>query len=66
MRAPAGPGHDVRVEILISLDATDPPAGRIRVPGREEPEEIRFTGWLGLLRVLSDVMGSSAPEEKES
>ena len=66
MWAPAGPGHDVRVEILISLDATDPPAGRIRVPGREEPEEIRFTGWLGLLRVLSDVMGSSAPEEKES
>jgi hypothetical protein len=65
MPAPAGPGHDVRVEILISLDAIDPPAGRIRVPG-EEHEELRFTGWLGLLRVLSDVMGSPAPEQKES
>jgi hypothetical protein len=66
MPASAVPGHDVRVEILISLDATDPPAGRVRVPGRAEPEEIRFTGWLGLLRVLSEVMGSTAPEEKES
>jgi hypothetical protein len=65
MRAPPGPGHDVRVEILLSLDATDPPAGRVRVPGGEHAE-IRFTGWLGLLRVLSDVMGAPAPEEKES
>jgi hypothetical protein len=65
MCAPPDPGHDVRVKILISLDATDPPAGRIRVPG-DEHEELRFTGWLGLLRVLNDVMGSPAPEEKES
>ena len=58
-------GHDVRVEILIALDATDPPAGHVRVPGREEREDIRFTGWLGLLRVLSELMGSPASEGKE-
>jgi hypothetical protein len=52
------------VEILISLDATDPPAGRLRVPGRED-EEIRFAGWLGLLRVLNEVMGSPASDGKE-
>jgi hypothetical protein len=66
MPAPAGPGDDVRVEILISLDATDPPAGLIRVPGRGDDTGLRFTGWLGLLRVLSEVVGSPAPEEKES
>jgi hypothetical protein len=66
MPARAGPGHDVRVEILISLDATDPPAGRVRVPDRGDDGGLCFTGWLGLLRVLSDVMGSPAPEEKES
>jgi hypothetical protein len=64
MCAPAAPGHDEPVEILISLDATDPPAGRLRVPGRED-EEIRFAGWLGLLRVLNEVMGSPASDGKE-
>ena len=58
-------GHDELVEILIALDATEPPAGRVRVPGREGHEDIRFTGWLGLLRVLSELMGSLAPEGKE-
>jgi hypothetical protein len=58
--------HDVQVEILIALDATDPPAGRVRVPGRDEHEDTRFTGWLGLLRVLSDLMSSPVPEGKES
>ena len=57
--------HDVLVEILIALDATEPPAGRVRVPGRDEHEDIRFTGWLGLLRVLSELMGSPASEGKE-
>ena len=66
MPAPAAAGHDEVVEILISLDATDPPAGRVRVPGPEEHEDIRFAGWLGLLRVLSDVMGSPAQEGKQS
>jgi hypothetical protein len=66
MPATAVPGHDEPVEILISLDATDPPAGRLRVPGREEHEELRFAGWLGLLRVLYEVMGSPASDGKES
>jgi hypothetical protein len=37
------------MEIRIVLDRAEPPAGRLRavpIPG----EEIRFTGWLGLLR----------------
>lgn len=59
------PGHDELVEILIAFDATEPPAGRVRVPGRDEHEDIRFTGWLGLLRVLSELIGSPAPEGKE-
>ena len=52
------PGHDERVEVRIVLDALDPPAGTIRVSG-DDPE-LRFTGWLGLLRVLYQVMGSPA------
>ncbi len=61
------PGDDGQVEILISLDAIAPPAGRLRVTsgsgsalGREEDQEIRFTGWLGLLRALYEVTGAPA------
>ncbi len=54
-------GHDELMEILIVLDVTDPPAGRVRVPGQEGHEEIQFAGWLGLLRVLGDALGSPAP-----
>jgi hypothetical protein len=42
----------------------DPPAGRLRpvlgpepAPGPAEGEAIPFTGWLGLLRALSEVVG---------
>ena len=52
------PGHDERVEVRIALDALDPPAGTIRVSG--DDTVLRFTGWLGLLRVLYQVMGSPA------
>ena len=44
--------HDHLVEITILLDATDPPAGRVSFGGRE----LVFVGWLGLLRVLSDLL----------
>jgi len=51
-----------RVEILIVLVTVEPPAGHIRVRphrgqagGGGEDEEIGFTGWLGLLRVLSEI-----------
>ena len=65
MSAPPCRGHDVLVEILIAFDATEPPAGRVRLPGHDEHEDVRFTGWLGLLRVLSELMGSPAPDGKE-
>jgi hypothetical protein len=64
------PGHDERVEVRIALDALDPPAGTIRVSG--DDIALRFTGWLGLLRVLYQVMGSpaglqaAAPDTQES
>jgi hypothetical protein len=61
------------VEIRLSLDTTDPPAGRLRVlpgpggpggPGagtsRPAAREVRFCGWLGLLRALYEVTGSPA------
>jgi len=61
------PGDDGRVEIVISLDAIEPPVGRLRVAsgpgssqGRGEDEEFLFTGWLGLLRALYQVTGASA------
>ena len=55
-----------RVEIRIVLDRVEPPVGRLRVvpgaghahrPGSDE--EIRFTGWLGLLKALYEVTGGS-------
>jgi hypothetical protein len=52
------------MEIRISLDRVEPPAGGLRLvpgpepaPGPAEGEEIPFTGWLGLLRALSQVVG---------
>ena len=54
-----------RVEIRIVLDRAEPPACLLRVvpvaghahrTGNDE--EIRFTGWLGLLRALYEVTGA--------
>jgi hypothetical protein len=57
--------HDGRMEIRIQLERADPPAGWLRMgtgvgqsPGGPG-EEIRFTGWLGLLRALYEVTGAS-------
>jgi hypothetical protein len=56
-----------RVEIRVVLDRVEPPAGCLRVvpsaghahrPG--DDDEIRFTGWLGLLRALYEVTGAPA------
>jgi hypothetical protein len=56
---------DGLVEIRIQMDRVDPPAGRLSVvagpsrgPGRPAGE-ICFTGWLGLLRALSEATGSA-------
>ncbi|MDR2984806.1 MAG: hypothetical protein LBV34_08190 [Nocardiopsaceae bacterium] len=52
------------MEIRILMDRLDPPAGRLsraasaeRDPGGQAGE-IRFTGWLGLLRALYEVTGA--------
>ena len=51
------------MEIRISLDRAEPPAGRLWLltePGQAaaaEPPEHRFSGWLGLLRALYEVVG---------
>ncbi len=54
-----------QMEIRIILDRAEPPACRLRAvpdPGHchvGQDEEIRFTGWLGLLRALYEVTGGS-------
>jgi hypothetical protein len=52
------------MEIRVILDSTDPPTGRLRVTsgpraGRNGQADVPFTGWLGLLRALYLVTGSS-------
>ena len=57
------------MEIRISLDRVEPPAGSLRLvagadppprpAGGQEGEEVPFTGWLGLLRALYQVVGST-------
>jgi hypothetical protein len=52
------------MEIRISLDRVEPPAGCLRqvpspgpTPRPVDGEEVPFTGWLGLLRALYQVVG---------
>jgi hypothetical protein len=42
------------VQITISLEYTDPPSGRAAAEG---VDPVAFTGWLGLLRALSELVG---------
>ena len=55
------------MEVRIVLDALDPPVGRIQVIPAAAGTELRFTGWLGLLRVLYQVVGSpgAGPHDTE-
>jgi hypothetical protein len=52
------------MEIRISMDRVEPPAGRLRLlsgPAQASAapdQEISFSGWLGLLRALYEVVGS--------
>jgi hypothetical protein len=63
MLPPVGVATMGQMEIRIILDRAEPPAGRLRAvpdPGHchaGPDEEIRFTGWLGLLRALYEVTG---------
>ena len=51
---PHDEADDRLVVITIRFDATDPPVGTVsRAGGRE----VAFVGWLGLLRVLSELLG---------
>jgi hypothetical protein len=64
MSDPARCGTVDRVEIRMILDSIDPPAGRLRVtsgagPAPNGQRDVSFTGWLGLLRALYLVTGSS-------
>lgn len=61
--------HDGAVEIRMVLDQAEPPAGRLRVvPGAGQAHrpvtagEIRFTGWLELLKALYEVTGAAGPD----
>jgi hypothetical protein len=52
------------MEVHIWLDPSDPPVGRLTVtspPGTsgELHRSVPFSGWLGLLRALSDAIESS-------
>lgn len=49
------------MEVHIWLDQSEPPVGRLTAtgdPGAPEPARrpVSFTGWLGLLRALSDAI----------
>jgi hypothetical protein len=43
------------MEIAIFVDWVEPPAGRVSADGGEQ---VLFSGWLGLLRVLERMIGS--------
>jgi hypothetical protein len=70
----AGQGpDDGLMEIRIILNLVEPPCGRLRaVPdagcphGPEEAQEIRFTGWLELLRTLYEVTGVAGSGHADS
>jgi hypothetical protein len=51
------------MEVHIWLDQSEPPVGRLTVTGPPttpgpRPAGASFTGWLGLLRALSDAIDS--------
>jgi hypothetical protein len=57
----------VAMEVHLWLDQSEPPVGRLTLtsePGTGEPirRSIPFTGWLGLLRALSDAIVSSGDD----
>jgi hypothetical protein len=63
------PDRLLSMEIRISLDANDPPQGRLTVVHDDRVEDhqttadpIDFAGWLELLRALSQVTGTPPAE----
>lgn len=72
MLPPVPSVDDKSVEVRICLDGVTPPVGRLwRAPTGEEPADdsappVRFTGWLGLLRALSDIIEALDDDESPS
>jgi hypothetical protein len=54
MRSRVASPEDAGVVIRIRFDAHDPPTGEAAVEGQTA---VAFVGWLGLLRVLSELLG---------
>ena len=56
------------MDVLIRLERTEPPAGTVlplRNTNAAGPEALPFVGWLGLLRVLSEIVRTAtAPAVK--
>ncbi len=61
MSPPVSPDNHGWVEIRIYLDSVERPAGRLRVlsglaDALNVQDELPFTGWLGMLRALNEVI----------
>lgn len=52
--------QDAVMEVRIVLDQSDPPVGRLGPVSGTNDQTVGFTGWLGLLRALSDALGSAS------
>jgi hypothetical protein len=61
-----------RVEVRICCDQTNPPVGQLSrviepaAQGGTAAEPIHFSGWLGLLRALSDALDNADDEPRKS
>ena len=68
------------MDLYLRIDRTEPPTGRLRrlptpvtapAPEGAEPQEparyatVEFSGWLGLLRALSDVFDDESAPARE-
>jgi hypothetical protein len=59
------------VEIVICLDTAEPPAGQVRLVAKQdlpccEGAGVGFAGWLDLLRVLDELIGSPGERPPEA
>ena len=53
MSPPPALADNRRMVITISIDEPEPPAGRARI---DDGSELAFSGWLGLLKALSELL----------
>jgi hypothetical protein len=50
------------MKIQIVMEGRDPPIGLVAPAGGRDP--VRFVGWLGLLRVLSEALEANDSERR--